>query len=166
MKLVILLLTVFCCDVLASDCGKPWIKPSLGRIINGESAVPNSWPWVVSLRKTTSSLGTTNRNHICGGSVLSPNFIITAAHCVDSHEKELLSVVIGSNYLQENNQLFYNISEVIIHPSYKDNQKLNDIALLRLSKRLDFGQNISSICLPNSSDASAIFNQNVVVVGW
>lgn len=166
MKLIILFFTVFNCGVFGSDCGKPWIKPSIGRIINGESAVPNSWPWVVSLRKTTSSQDTRNRNHICGGSVLSPNYVITAAHCVHSLEKELLSVVIGSNYLQENNQLFYNIAEVIIHPGYADNQKLNDIALLRLSQRLDFGQNISSICLPSSSDSTAIFNQNVVVVGW
>ncbi len=52
-----------------SSCGVPAITPSiagptLNRIINGEVATANSWPWQVSLRKKVGDLYST---HTCGG---------------------------------------------------------------------------------------------------
>ena len=44
------------------------------RVVNGKDATPHSWPWMVSLRR--------NGRHICGGSLIKPNWVITAAHCV------------------------------------------------------------------------------------
>lgn len=46
------------------------------RIVGGEDAVPNSWPWQVSLRKGRSNY------HTCGGTLIRPDWVITAAHCV------------------------------------------------------------------------------------
>lgn len=54
-----------------SGCGK---RPFTTRIVNGQDAAPHSWPWQVSLR--------VNGRHICGGSLIKPNWVITAAHCV------------------------------------------------------------------------------------
>ena len=50
------------------------MRPSLARVINGEDAAPNSWPWQISLQS--------RGRHICGGSLIRPNWILTAAHCV------------------------------------------------------------------------------------
>lgn len=52
-------------------CGK---RPLSARVVNGENAAPHSWPWQVSLR--------VRGRHICGGSLIKPNWIVTAAHCV------------------------------------------------------------------------------------
>ncbi|XP_055674762.1 chymotrypsin-like protease CTRL-1 isoform X1 [Falco peregrinus] len=74
------LLWAVACLALAStvsSCGVPVISPSVHyseRIINGQNAVPGSWPWQVSLQTRSGS-------HFCGGSLINENWVITAAHC-------------------------------------------------------------------------------------
>uniref|UniRef100_A0A8C3F9V3 Peptidase S1 domain-containing protein n=1 Tax=Chrysemys picta bellii TaxID=8478 RepID=A0A8C3F9V3_CHRPI len=61
----------------AHGCGLPAIQPAISgyaRIVNGETAVPGSWPWQVSLQDNTGF-------HFCGGSLISENWVVTAAHC-------------------------------------------------------------------------------------
>lgn len=70
--------------VLASsypeNCGKPVISPDIPdlsadeRIIHGTEAVPHSFPWQVSIMDELDG-------HYCGASILSPNWVLTAAHC-------------------------------------------------------------------------------------
>ena len=65
---------------LSQDCGKPVIEPKPNnadgnqRIINGEEAIPHSFPWMVSIQGQADP-------HYCGASILSPNWVLTAAHC-------------------------------------------------------------------------------------
>ncbi|KAG7282481.1 hypothetical protein CRUP_000477 [Coryphaenoides rupestris] len=61
----------------AYGCGTPAITPQVtgyARIVNGEEAVPHSWPWQVSLQQS-------NGFHFCGGSLINENWVVTAAHC-------------------------------------------------------------------------------------
>ena len=76
-------MTVIVNTFFQNDCGVPSITPKLNvvksnRIINGEPAIPFSWPWAVSLR--TSQFG--SLVHICGGTLIGSSYIMTAAHCV------------------------------------------------------------------------------------
>ena len=44
------------------------------RIIQGNEATPHSWPWMCSLQ--------VYNEHVCGCSIVTPTWIITAAHCM------------------------------------------------------------------------------------
>ena len=75
---------------LISGCG---MRPAFARVVNGQDASPHSWPWQVSLR--------VGGRHICGGSLIRTDWIVTAAHCVFRNPNPSgYTVVVG-------NKLFY-----------------------------------------------------------
>jgi secreted trypsin-like serine protease len=81
------------------------------RIISGENAPPNRYPYLVSLRSSLTDA------HSCGGTLIAPNIVLTAAHCEGSK-----SVIIGlhrqSDVQNNKNKTFeeFRIREEIIHP--------------------------------------------------
>lgn len=56
--------------ICLSDCGQ---VGSQDRIVGGTAAFIEDWPWQVSLQQ--------GGQHVCGGSLVSPRWVVTAAHC-------------------------------------------------------------------------------------
>lgn len=148
-------------------CGTPSILPKTinsGRIINGEVANPNSWPWLVSIRQSKNS----NLYHVCAGSLISAQHVLTAAHCVFDYENTTFAIVIGINNLNEKIRLdnTFLITRYLIHPEFERKSLRNDIAILYLNLPVRFSRKIMPICLPSTNNMGVVYEKKVVVIGW
>uniref|UniRef100_A0A803XQL9 Peptidase S1 domain-containing protein n=1 Tax=Meleagris gallopavo TaxID=9103 RepID=A0A803XQL9_MELGA len=94
-----------------------------------------AWPWIVSLQSTWYA-GT---GHICGGSLITPQWVLTAAHsflCPSSSPDTPWHVVIGGHDLKRlgPEAVVRNVVRIIPHEYYHRNTMANDIALLELDQ--------------------------------
>jgi secreted trypsin-like serine protease len=148
---------------LGLGCGTPAIPPSFGaRIINGEEAKPNSWPWMVYLEKRIG-----NSTSICGGSIIDQNTILTAAQCVYTISSiSQLSVYVGSHSRLSKFQTIVPVSSFHIHPQWNTTTIRNDVAIIKLKNVLTFSDRVSPVCLPSLNSHSSLYGKNVVATGW
>jgi len=165
------------------ECGIQTYKPSGTenassintslRIINGDDSVKNSWPWMISIRLLDSSVnGFINySNHFCSGSLVYRDFILTTAHCFNAKNytgKDFI-VVVGKSSLNEtiDQTDIYLVSDLIIHPQYNTTTVQNDIAFLKLVKKVDLNDKVKLICLPSSSSLTdLVYNKLIMGLGW
>nr|CAB43766.1 chymotrypsin B precursor [Gadus morhua] len=145
----------------AYGCGSPAIQPQVtgyARIVNGEEAVPHSWPWQVSLQQS-------NGFHFCGGSLINENWVVTAAHCnVRTYHRVIVGEHDKSRASDENIQIL-KPSMVFTHPKWDSRTINNDISLIKLASPAVLGTNVSPVCLGESSDVFAP-GMKCVTSGW
>ncbi|XP_039112368.1 chymotrypsinogen B [Hyaena hyaena] len=139
-----------CCALLgtAFGCGVPAIHPvlsGLSRIVNGEDAVPGSWPWQVSLQDSTGF-------HFCGGSLISENWVVTAAHCGVRTTHQVVAGEFDQGSDAEDIQVL-KIAKVFKNPKFNMFTINNDITLLKLATPARFSRTVSAVCLPSESDS-------------
>ncbi|XP_076001447.1 transmembrane protease serine 2-like [Genypterus blacodes] len=115
------------------------------RAPGSQLATLGSWPWHVSLQVKGS--------HRCGGAIITPYWIVTAAHCVVGHS-DPKQWAVYAGIVDPLGPLFnpaHSLSQIVAHEGYNTLTQRNDIALLKLSTPLDFtaSRNIAPVCLPN-----------------
>ncbi|XP_068193692.1 prostasin-like [Antennarius striatus] len=119
-------------------CG---VAPLNTRIVGGDDAPVGAWPWMASLHL---------EEHICGGSLINNQWVLTAAHCVDSDVPLTdYDIFLGrQNQMGSNpNEVMRKASKIIIHPQYNPKEVYNDIALIQLSGPVNFTNFIRPVCL-------------------
>ncbi|CAJ0967520.1 unnamed protein product [Ranitomeya imitator] len=130
-----------------SVCGSPQVTD---RIVGGTDAVEGEWPWQVSLIHKVLN----NYYHICGGSLIAPQWVLTAAHCFNSDSSiSNFLVRLGAYKLlvDESHTVDSSVSSIIVYPSYSTKTNKGDLALVKLSSPVNYTNYILPICLPTAS---------------
>ncbi len=135
-------------------------------MVGGEPSASHSWGWAVSLR-VASTL------HFCGGSIVSPHYVLTAAHCVSDPQIVGLQITaaVGTDTLTDNSGQRIKVSKIYKHSGWNSVTKENDIALLKLDKAISFkDRNIAKLCLPSLTGYTDVdfpwVNSKLVAIGW
>lgn len=109
-------------------------------IVGGAPADPGEWPWQVALISDANPVSTSYyAEQFCGGSLVAPQWVVTAAHCVTNQFGNAVSpntvdVVAGIYDLSPTTTGYQhrNIIQIVVYPSYNPSTSNNDIALLKL----------------------------------
>ncbi|XP_036333427.1 phenoloxidase-activating factor 3-like [Rhagoletis pomonella] len=144
------------------------------RVANGEDVAFGEFPWVAMLLYG-------EKQPLCGGSVITDRFILTAAHCIKSTlnlvrlgehavstEVDCIANVLCVTYQE------FGIEKTIKHPDY-DYATKKDIALIKLNDTIRFSNrhttryhvNIKPICLPTTPEEFTLLpDSDLIIAGW
>uniref|UniRef100_A0A4W5Q0Y1 pancreatic elastase II n=1 Tax=Hucho hucho TaxID=62062 RepID=A0A4W5Q0Y1_9TELE len=152
---------VLACLVAAIyGCGLPTFPPVVTRVVGGEDVRPNSWPWQVSLQYDRDG----EWRHTCGGTLISSEWVLTAAHCISSRTYR---VYLGKHNLVQTEEasLAVGVAKIVVHEKWSSLFIRNDIALIKLETPVTFSDFIMAACLPEAGFLLP-HNEPCYVTGW
>ncbi|XP_075978591.1 trypsin-3-like [Anticarsia gemmatalis] len=129
-------------------------------IYGGNNASIKDFPYQVSIYIVDNVDGDL---FYCGGSIISQNYILTAAHCIHRLQPPDLVVQVGSAHLKTGTVI--KLVELIAHPDYNSKTIDNDVALMKTATPIEFNDIIQPIKLPGE-DGSLEEGSILTLSGW
>ncbi|KAG7175398.1 Plasma kallikrein-like 1 [Homarus americanus] len=161
----------YCCVPDKCSCG----KANGNRIVGGWMTTPNNkYPWLVGFKVMNYG-----ENYFCGGTIISPHYILTAAHCLfnpyngNMFKTNALKVGVGDhNQATTDDDIprvtrLVDVKKIIVHEGYSLFQNYHDIGLVRLAEALDLVSHtqVRAACLPKAPE-NTYEGAMGVVYGW
>ncbi|XP_075455006.1 acrosin-like [Ascaphus truei] len=154
--------------MLQLSCGnRPLVEDQRGsRVVGGIDALPGNWPWLVSIQYPTDD----HYEHLCGGSILNNQWVLTAAHCFKNEEEETIyswRLVFGANQLSDlgPETQVRGIENLIVHEHYDPEIERNDVALINIAEPIAFNDYTQPACLPGKT-SDVLSMTDCYIGGW
>jgi len=128
------------------------------RIVGGNEANSGEWPWIAALVRPDAS--SNYEGQFCGGSLIHPNWVVTAGHCVYYKSPANIIVLLGVHNLKDDIGEQIGVNRIIIHPSYNNWTLDFDIALLELEHKVSFETILTA------SDNLSLEGKLAYTMGW
>ncbi|XP_055053069.2 mannan-binding lectin serine protease 1 [Misgurnus anguillicaudatus] len=149
------------------------------RIVGGRTASPGLFPWQALLSVEDTSRVPEDR-WFGSGALLTPSWVLTAAHVLRSHRRDLSIVPVAPEHIRVHLGLTdvrdkravtnRSVERVVLHPQFDSHNYNNDIALVKLSMEVALSEFIRPVCLPRpaveDNDLMPQPNTMGVVAGW
>ncbi|XP_078200245.1 mastin-like [Callithrix jacchus] len=163
----LLLLTLPCLGGSVPRNPEPGTGHEQVGIVGGCDVSARRYPWQVSLRFYSMKKGMWE--HICGGSLIHPEWVLTAAHCLGPEELEACAfrVQVGQLRLYKDDQRT-KVAEILRHPQYNESLSVQggaDIALLKLEAPVPLSELVHPVSLPPVS-LDVPSGKTCWVTGW
>lgn len=152
------------------QCGARSSNSVQGRVQNlnyhESSAEFGEYPWMAALLKR---IGPADSLYVCGAVLISPQWVLTAAHCIKENRAEDLKLRFGEWDVHRDDEYYPYVerfvTDIVIHPEFFQGNLVNDIALIRFDSPVEFNSpHIASVCLPEPQDN--FVGQRCWVTGW
>jgi len=163
------------CSEDSEECGQEQRRRSSdskngNRIVGGSEAVAHEFPWMVLLRVTMKKkrlFGDKHVENVCGGTIISRDYIMTAGHCVCQDSMavapDMVKVFTGLHKASQGDMA--DVERVDVHYLFSMKTMLYDIALLKLKSPLTFSDKVGPICSPHDMHPLAD-KEKVMAIGW
>lgn len=154
---------------LASICGQLHPKTRFKRVVGGSNIDIADSPWSALF-----NMGNRRKPYQgqCSATILSENFLLTAAHCFAKADEQFsrvfagITVVDRFNLEQIDDYNIFQVSKFIQSPDYSPKTGNNDIGLINIFEKMNFNEFLSPVCLPKTGSKLLITGDVLRMNGW